>query len=313
MLAASAAGPLSCRVSPPGPLRLGANLWIGYEPLFAAERLGLLDRDRVHLVELPSSSEVIRAFRNRSLDAAALTLDEVLILRSLGVDVVVFLVTDTSNGGDVVLGRPPISGVGDLRGKRVGVESGALGAYMLSRCLDAGGLTVGDITPVPVPVNEHAAAYESRLVDAVVTFEPVRSSLIKAGAVTLFSSVQIPGEIVDVLAVARDRVAAHPGQVEHLCDAWFRAVERFEAEPENMAALVGQRFKQPVVDVIGALELIEIPSRTENARLLGGDDPPLRRAGGRLQEVMVERGFLAGSLELTGLFDARFVRGTPIG
>jgi len=81
VLAPSLAG---CGVEPAPPLRIGTNVWPGYEPLYLARELGYLDPRSVHLVEYPSASEVIRAFRNHAIEAAALTFDEVLLLTQDG-------------------------------------------------------------------------------------------------------------------------------------------------------------------------------------------------------------------------------------
>lgn len=118
------------------PLRLGTNVWPGYEPLYLARDLGYFDTTAVTLVEYLSASEVIRAFRNQALEAAALTLDESLLLLQHNIPVQVVLVTDISHGGDVVLGAPDISPFTALVGKRVGVEASALGAYVISRALE---------------------------------------------------------------------------------------------------------------------------------------------------------------------------------
>lgn len=116
----------SCSGQPKPPLRIGTHVWPGYEPLYLARNRGFLDDNEVQLVEYPSASEVIRAFRNRAIDGATLTLDEVLLLAQDGLDPRVVLVTDISHGGDVILGRPGMKNLASLQGRRIGVENNAL-------------------------------------------------------------------------------------------------------------------------------------------------------------------------------------------
>lgn len=97
----------ACLSPPPSPVKLGTNLWPGYEPLYLAREQGYLSGDSVALVELLSASEVMRAYRNGAIDAAALTLDEVISLREAGLRPVIVQVADISNGADVILARPP--------------------------------------------------------------------------------------------------------------------------------------------------------------------------------------------------------------
>lgn len=130
------------------PLRIGTNNWPGYEPLYLARDLGHYKGTPIKLVELPSTSEVMHALRNRTLEGAALTLDETLTLLDSGFHLKIILVMDFSDGGDVLLAKPEIASLSALRGKRVAVEYTAVGAIILDAALNAAGLSASDITIV---------------------------------------------------------------------------------------------------------------------------------------------------------------------
>lgn len=66
----------------------------------------------------------------------------------------------------------------DLRGRRVGVEASALGAYLPSRSLQITRLQPTEMRMVPLPVDEHPRAWQEDRVDALVTCEPVRGQLL---------------------------------------------------------------------------------------------------------------------------------------
>src|SRR5215831_16268269 len=183
------------------PLRIGTNVWIGSEPLYLARELGQLDPKVVQLVEYPSASEVLRAFRNQAIDGMVISLDELFGLVADGFDPRIILVVDVSNGADVVVGRTGMRTMRDLAGKSVAVESSALGAFMLSRALAVNGMQAGDVNVVHLESNEQPVAFEKGQVDGAVTFDPYRAQFLRAGGVTLFDSTQIPGEIVDLIAV----------------------------------------------------------------------------------------------------------------
>ena len=86
------------------------------------------------------------------------------------------MVTDISNGADVILAKPEIQSLKDLKGRRVGVDSTALGAFVITRALGQVGLSPKDIEIVSLGVSEQERAFKQGIVDAVVTFEPVRSN-----------------------------------------------------------------------------------------------------------------------------------------
>ena len=69
-----------CKKSADVPVTIGTNIWLGYEPGYIAKDLNLYGVTDVTLRQLPSATEVLRAFRNESIDVAALTLDEALMI-----------------------------------------------------------------------------------------------------------------------------------------------------------------------------------------------------------------------------------------
>ena len=127
-LAAVAALPwLTGCSDPPSPLNVGTTVFPGYELLFLAREQGLLPEPGIRLVELLSSTDNLRLLAAGRLQAATLTLDEVLTARADGLDLRVVLVLDVSAGADAVMVRPHVRGLSELAGKRIGVEDrGAL-------------------------------------------------------------------------------------------------------------------------------------------------------------------------------------------
>jgi NitT/TauT family transport system substrate-binding protein len=152
----------SCVRAPEPALRIGTNVWIGCEPLYLAREMGYLDPKAVQLVEYPSASEVLRAFRNQAIDGMVISLDELFGLGSEGLQPKVILVVDVSHGADAIVARPGTQSMKDLKGKRVAVESGALGAFVLSRALALNGMKASDVKVVPMESNEQPGAFEKR-------------------------------------------------------------------------------------------------------------------------------------------------------
>lgn len=283
-------------------LKLGTNVWPGYEPLYLAREYGYLDEDQVHLVEYSSSSQVIQAFRNDLVDAAALTLDEVLMLHETEEDLKIVLVMDVSHGGDTIIGQKGMTSMADLEGKRIGVEGTALGAYMVSRALEVSGLNPQSLNIINLDVHEHEAAFMRKEIDAVVTFEPVQSKLLGAGGKKLFDSSQISGEIVDVLVVRESYLRESKHTIKHLVDGWYRALADISQQPRKTAEILGQRMQLDVDKTLQSYEGLRLPSREKNQELLyGKPTPKLLQTGRKLVAVMREKGLLHKEVELTHL------------
>jgi NitT/TauT family transport system substrate-binding protein len=290
-----------CMREPETALRIGTNVWIGSEPLYLARELGRLDPATVQLVEYPSASEVLRACRNEAIDGMVISLDELFGLAVDGLQPRIILVVDVSHGADVVVGRRGMRTMHDLKGKSVAVESSALGAFVLSRALALNGMQASDVNVVHLESNEQPSAFEKGQVDGAVTFDPYRAQFLQAGAKTLFDSTQIPGEIVDLLAVRATVLEKQPKAIQALLTGWFDAIDYIKREPKDAARRMGIRQQTTGEQFLEAQQGLRVPSREENLRMLGGATPELAVTGRRLMALMVDAKLLRAGLEIEGL------------
>ena len=290
-----------CAREPQPALRIGTNVWIGSEPLYLARELDRFDPATVQLVEYPSASEVLRAYRNQAIDGMVISLDELFGLAADGFQPRVVLVVDVSHGADAIVGRQGMRTMRDLKGRSVAVESSALGAFVLSRALAVSGMQPSDVNVVHMESNEQPSAFEKGQVDAAVTFDPYRAQFLHAGARTLFDSTRIPGEIVDLLAVRASVIQRDPGSVQALLSGWFAALDYIRLHPEDAARRMGIRQQTSGEQFLEAEKGLHVPSREENLRMLGGAHPELAITGRRLMTLMVDAKLLRGPLDIEGL------------
>lgn len=301
----------SCIHRPLSPLRVGANVWPGYESLYLARDLGYYDNSAIQLIDYPSATEVSRALRNGNLEVAALTLDETLTLAATNPDIRVVLITDISAGGDAIIAQSDIKTLAEIKGRTVGVEATALGAFVITRALEQVGLYPEDIEIVSLGVSEHETAFKQGDVDAVVTFEPVRSNLLSAGAHVVFDSNQIPGEIVDVLVVSKSVLDSRRKNLDILIKGWFRALSYLDKNPQDAAERMAPREGIDAEQFLASLELLHIPSLKENQELLSKADPTLINVTKNLSELMFEKELLQKELETRSLLDQSLVDTLP--
>lgn len=289
------------------PLRIGSNRWPGYEPLYLARERGYFDNSAVRLVELPSSTDVIQYLRNGSLEGGALTLDEVLSLCAQGIDLRIVLVLDVSNGGDLLLARPGIDRLADLVGKRIGVESTGVGAILLHSALEAAGIPPERVTLVPLTLDEHEEAFLQGRVDALVTFEPVRTKLLQRGAKVLYDSRRMPNPILDVLAVRRQALTRNPIALRTLVRGYFRARHFMETHPQEATKLMAPRLAMKPGEFSRALTTLILPTLADNHRWLAGDRPKLRETAERLLDFMSRHRLIAGACPVQSLATPDFL------
>ena len=295
----------SCSKEAESPIRIGSTIWPGYELLYLARDLGYYDDTPIELVDFPSGTEAKRAYLNGDLEGATMTADGLISMKEKNLDVQAVLVTDVSNGGDVVLGSPTVTELSELKGKRIGVEASSLGSYMLARTLETSGLKATDVEIVPISFAEHKSAFLAEEVDAVITFEPVRSQLLNQGANLLFDSSQIPGEVVDILTLKRSVIEEQPESLNALIDGWFKAYDYFLENPQDGAERMARREGITPEEFLASLELLHTPDLEENAQLLGKGDRSLNPVLQDLSEIMKSNGILKTSVDLESLLTSK--------
>lgn len=285
----------ACAAPPPEPLRIGMNVWPPYELFFLARERGYF-RDEgveVELVDFSSYSGALAAYHQGQIDAFLATLNEVQIRDNFQDPPVVVLALDYSYGGDAVVARAGIERLEALRGRAVAYEESALGSYMLERALQHGGLAEHDVRLENRLPEESEAAFRKGKVDAVVTYEPFLGRLLEIpGASVLFSSREIPGEIVDVLAARPAMLDTRRDDFRRVARAWFRAVGEFRARPVESAAVMARHENVGAEEFLRSLSGSHLPDRAENLRLLGTSMRPgrLSATADRLSEFLVRRG-----------------------
>jgi NitT/TauT family transport system substrate-binding protein len=300
-------GALSACTAPQPPLRVAVNAWIGYALLFLAQDLGLIDKASTRLVEYPSNTASLLALANQEVSAAALTLDEFLLAREGGLDVQVALVFDESNGADAVLGKPELSDLRALKGRRVGVESSAVGALMLSRLLNSAGLQPSDVHKVPLTADQHVAAFEGGQVDAVITFEPMASRLRAVGARLLLDSKSFPGLILDVLAVRPETARQQPAALRRILSAHFQALAHLRQSPDDALRRLVAQQQLPAQAIGMALQGLRLADLADNHRWLAGPRPQLLTSAQAVCQVMQEAHLLNRSPDLSNMCLANFL------
>lgn len=300
VLAAAAAGLAWLAGCAPQPrLVVGIHPWVGYETLHIARELNWLP-DAIQLRDGQTAAGSLAALQSGEVNAACLTLDEMLRARAAGIPLSAALVFDISAGADMVLARPEIKRLEDLAHKRIGYESSALGALVFEKLLEAAQLPAAAVTQVDLPLDRQIEAWRRHEVDAIVTYEPTATALLREGAHSLFDSRRIPDTIIDVLAVRRDRPELFPA-VRALVAKHFRALDHWHTNEQDALYRISARQGISPDEVRRTLAGVLIPSLAANRAYLSGDDPRLRQAARTVSAVMVRRGLLAREDDLDQL------------
>lgn len=264
-------------------LRIGINAWPGYEFLYLAQEMGFYKDEglEVRILEFNSLSDARRAYERGQLDAFGTTVIEVLQAREFSErSPQIVQIVDSSEGADVILAQPEVTDASGLEGKRVGVELGSVGIYILSRCLEKQGLTSRDVSLVSLDQMSMEEEFRARTIDAVVTYPPTSMNLLKAGkAHTVFTTAEIPGEVIDVIAADETLVKNDADRVAGMIRAYRRAVDYTSKNSENALRIMAARERLSPEDFAATLR--------DGIRLIpAAEQPEYLRDGGKLAPII---------------------------
>lgn len=221
-------------------LKIGYSDWPGWVAWQVAIEKGWLKQAGVSADFIWFDySASMDAFAAGKLDAVLITNGDALVLGASGSKSVYVMATDYSNGNDMIVARPNIHSVKDLKGKSVAVENGLVEHLLLLDALKKNGLTEAEVKLVNAKTNEMPRMLASGDVAAVGAWQPVSGQSMKAvpGAHAIYSSANEPGLIYDVMAV-------HPGIANSRRAEWIKVasvwehVVKYIADPATQADAV---------------------------------------------------------------------------
>ncbi|WP_342077781.1 putative urea ABC transporter substrate-binding protein [Yoonia sp. SS1-5] len=228
--------------------RVAWSIYVGWMPWGYLEDSGIMDKwaDKygidVEIVQINDYVESINQYTAGAFDGVSATnMDTLSIPSGGGVDTTALIVGDFSNGNDAVI----LKGEGDLAslaGAPVNLVELSVSHYLLARALDSAGLSEADLDGVINTSDaDMIAAYATDDVQAVVTWNPLVSAIMEEpGANKLFDSSDIPGEIIDLMVVNTETLAANPDFGKAMVGAWYEVMGLMAAGDEEVLTAMAE-------------------------------------------------------------------------
>ncbi|HEX8804999.1 MAG TPA: ABC transporter substrate-binding protein [Acidimicrobiales bacterium] len=227
--------------------------WSGYAPFRDPQMMAGTGYSTLYVEQLCQDVRAADLTAGRA-DVAVTTLDQYLLHRPEGT---VVGVIDQSEGADALVlntvDRPYLDSVDDLprlvddhaaEGDRpVLAYTGSSPSEMLLNELanTTDELRLSDYELVSV--DQSATAYrmlQEHRADLAVVWEPDTSAARAAGYTVALSSEDVPDSIVDVIVAGDALIDRDPGAVQALVASFYRAVDRYLADPAELERLVAQ-------------------------------------------------------------------------
>ncbi|MBO0756043.1 MAG: ABC transporter substrate-binding protein [Bradyrhizobiaceae bacterium] len=230
------------------PLTIGYSDWPGWVAWQVAIDKGWLKEAGVDAqfqwFDYSASMDALTAGK---IDADLMTNGDTMVTGAGGGKSIMIMLTDYSSGNDMIVAKPGINSLKDLKGKKVGIEVGLVEHLLLLHGLQQAGMNEKDLTLVNAKTNETPQVLASKQVDAIGAWQPVSGEAMKAlpGSHPIYTSAKAPGLIYDVLAVTPASLSSRRAEWMKVIAVWDRVVHYIE-DPKTqddavkiMAARVG--------------------------------------------------------------------------
>ncbi len=230
------------------PLKIGYSDWPGWVAWQVAIDKGWFKEAGVPVTfEWFDYSASMDAFSAGKIDAVTMTNGDALVTGAAGGKSVMVMLTDYSNGNDMIIGKPGVRSLKDLKGKKVSVEVGLVEHLLLLNGLKKAGMKESDVKLVNAKTNEMPQMLTASDVAAVGAWQPIAGQAMKGvpGAKPLYTSADEPGLIYDVLAVNPASAKQRKADWVKVVKVWDKVVAYIndpKTQPEAvkiMAARVG--------------------------------------------------------------------------
>ena len=155
------------------PLTIGYSDWPGYVAWQVAIDKGWLKEAGLDVTfQWFDYSASLDAFGAGKIDSVLTTNGDTLVTGGSGTKGVMIMLTDYSNGNDMIVGKPGIKSLKDLKGKKIGLEVGLVELLLLLHGLDQAGMKEKDIKLVNTKTNDTPQVLASGQVDAIGAWQP---------------------------------------------------------------------------------------------------------------------------------------------
>lgn len=251
-----------------GELTFGLNLWPGALPFVVAQERGYFEEEGLHVNfnKADDYGTALGDLQNGKNDIATISLIDAMLGVSKGETYRVVSIIDYSNGADGIVAKKNIIDIRGLKGKKVAVELGANGEYMLRAVLKKAGLSLSDIKIVNLSSKESAQAFIDGSVDSAVVYEPDLSRAVSIGnGKKIYTSADDPSLIADVIVAKKEYIDARPEYIRAFVEAQYMATQYINDNPVEAYALGAKFFGVRPDDFRVMMSGVKLLGQSENS------------------------------------------------
>lgn len=219
---------------------IGWSIYAGWMPWPYAQQAGIVKKwaDKYHIkinvVQVNDYVESVNQYTAGKFDGVTVAnMDALTIPAAGGKDTSAIIVGDYSNGNDGILLKGA-NALAAIKGRQVYLAELSVSHYLLARALGKNGMALTDVKTINTSDADIVAAFASPDAAAAVAWNPQLSVMAaQPGVSKVFTSADIPGEILDLLVVDTATLKANPDLGKALAGIWYDTMKVMTAQDEQ--------------------------------------------------------------------------------
>lgn len=296
------------------PIKVARYFWPGMYWIEIADRKGWFEAAGLHIVIVDTNPDYYGSLADTidgKIDINGFSLFDVMNANAGGAELVMLINADISFGSEAIVAGPAVGGIPDLRGRTVGVGVGTYTEYILDVVLERNGIKPAEVHKVNQGGELAAKALADGKLDAVVTWEPFVTEIIKSGrGRKLFDTSEIPGLSPNGQVVRRSFVDERPADLQAYVDVWHRTSLFIKANPEAAFGIISEIYDIPSGQVRAFARMDKILDHRDNltAFTYAPGFQSLYGSARWINRFLVHHGIIEEPLDSTEFINGRFVR-----
>jgi NitT/TauT family transport system substrate-binding protein len=292
------------------PLKIGISLWAGYAYAFITQEKELFKKHGVsaEFVFEKDYEEALHSYETGEVDGILLVMTDVIALNAKGIPTQAVFVTDYSEKGDVIIGRPELDSLSDLKGKTITFEGvGTFSHLFVFKSLEKAGVQEGEFKTANILATQTLDALESGRVDAAHTWEPLVTEAVNKGYKVLATAGDIPGIITSTLNFRTEIIEQRPQDVQAVVNAFIEARHFLETNPDEAIAIMAQAEGVSKDEMAQGVKNVHILTLDENVAAIQPDGV-LHKSGEMIIDFFSKKGQFPTLPNLNTVINPQFIQ-----
>jgi NitT/TauT family transport system substrate-binding protein len=261
-------------------LAITVNSWVGWGPLFIAQKKGFFGNTTVDLKFIEDAGARRLAMIAGEADAYGSSVDNLAIDATFGVTGKTVLAFDESAGADGIVAKSDVTWE-NIKGRTVAVQQGLPGHFLLLSVLKQHKLGPNDVKILDLDADKAGGAFVAGSVDVAVTWEPwISKAAAMSNGKKLITTEGMPGLIVDTLVVRDAVMASKEPAIKAVVSGWFQALDWYAQNPKEGDDIIGAAYNLKPEEVRDIVSGIKFYDKKRNVEYFGSTANP-----GQMYEV----------------------------